>query len=124
MPLIEVLAESQSRVEYADASGEALREAADRLRRQGQLRHEHDRALALLDGVRNRGDVYLGLAAAGHALEQDTGAVLTADGLANALCGMSLLADQLERSPAHYVEIAQRVAAVELVRDLDDAGGL
>ncbi len=59
-------------MQHRDGRGEALTEAADELRRETDLRHQHQRALSasqrLLDGVQ----VHLGLAAAGDAVAAGT----------------------------------------------------
>ena len=51
--------------------GQPFGEAADGLRGEGDLRDEHDRSLAELDRAVDRGEIDLGLAAAGYALEEE-----------------------------------------------------
>ena len=50
---------------------EPLAEPLDRLRREADLRHQHDRLPAEMDHLLDRLDVDLGLAAAGHAVDED-----------------------------------------------------
>ena len=60
-----------------DAVAEAGAEAGDRLRREADLRHEHDRAPALGERPLDGREVDLGLARAGDAVqEQAPGSVL------------------------------------------------
>ena len=80
MPLIEGFAEGEARVEDTDAAGEVFGKAADGLGGEGDFGDEDDAALALLDGVTERVEIYLGLAGAGHAMEDEGGAVLAVDG--------------------------------------------
>ena len=72
-----------------DARAEAGAEAPDRLRRQRDLRHEHDRAEAALERRAARLEVHLGLAAARRAVEQEVpaaaGVERADDGLESAL---------------------------------------
>ena len=61
----------QRRVQHRERHGEARRETGDQLRRQRDLRHQHERLLAALhDGV-DRAQVDLGLAAARDAVQQE-----------------------------------------------------
>ena len=106
-------------MQHADAAGEALSEAAHRLRRERDLRDQHDRAPAGRHRVVEHIEVDLGLTAAGHALEQQSGAVATVDRAADARRRLALLADQLRRRAPHHVEVSQRVAPVELFVDRD-----
>src|ERR687887_651546 len=71
LPLVAPLRVRQSRVEQSDAVAEAGPEAAQRLRREGDLRDEHDRAAPALERRRARLEVDLRLAAAGGAVEED-----------------------------------------------------
>jgi hypothetical protein len=57
-------------VQHRDALAETRTEAPDRLRRQGDLRHEHDRTQAALHCLRARAQVDLGLAAARGAVQE------------------------------------------------------
>ena len=69
-PLGVALPGRQPRVQHRDRLAEAFDEAPDDLRREGDLGHEHDRAATLLQrGVRGA-QVDLGLARAGHAVQQ------------------------------------------------------
>ncbi len=71
VPLVEELALREAAVEHGDLAGEALGEAAHGLRREGDLRHEDDGALAGGDGVVEGGEVDLGLAGAGDAVQEE-----------------------------------------------------
>ena len=71
LALVAPLGVGQPRVEDGDAVAEARAEAAERLRRQRDLRHEHDRAAPALERRRAGLEVDLGLAAAGRAGEQE-----------------------------------------------------
>ena len=66
-------------MEQRDAVAEARAEAADGLRRERDLRDEHDRAEPALERRRARLEVDLGLAAAGRAVEQEAAARLVDD---------------------------------------------
>ena len=68
--LVAPLGISQRRVDDRDAVAESLPEATDRLRREGDLRHEDDRAEAPLETCGARLEIDLGLAASGRPLEQ------------------------------------------------------
>ena len=70
-PLVEALAGSEAAVEHSDAPREPGREALDGLVGEGDLRHERDGPLAEAAALLHRVEVDLGLAAAGHALEQE-----------------------------------------------------
>ena len=61
----------ETRVEQRHPVAEAGAEAAERLRRQRDLRHEDDRASGAGESGLTRPDVHLGLAAPGRAGEQD-----------------------------------------------------
>ena len=69
-PLVVALALRQLGVHDRDGVAEALDEAPRGLRSQRDLGHEHDRRLAALERRGHRAQVDLGLAAAGHAVEQ------------------------------------------------------
>ena len=56
-------------------------EPVDRLRREADLRHQHDRLAAEVDHLLDRLDVDLGLAAAGHAVDQQRLVVPTVERL-------------------------------------------
>ena len=70
LALVAPLGLGQSRVEQRDPLAEAGLEPAERLRRQRDLGHEHDRAQSALERGRAGLKVDLGLAAAGRAVEQ------------------------------------------------------
>ncbi len=69
-PLVVALALAERRVQQRDGVAEARLEAPDGLRRERDLRHEHDHARAALERRRGRAQVDLGLARAGDAVEQ------------------------------------------------------
>ena len=58
-----------------DLAGKALQKAARRLRGQTDLRHQHNRAAALRQHRVHRPHINLGLAAAGHAAQEEVGGV-------------------------------------------------
>src|SRR5207302_3467255 len=62
LALVAALRLAQPRVEDGDAVAEALAEASERLRREGDLRHEHDRSTPAGERGLARADVHLGLA--------------------------------------------------------------
>ena len=74
LPLVAPLSLGQARVEKCDAVTEARAETAERLWRERDLGHEHDRAAARGKRRLACADVDLGLAAAGRAFEQDVAA--------------------------------------------------
>ncbi len=69
-PLVEALAVAERRVQDRDGVAEALDEPRHDLRRQRDLGHEHDRALAALQRRTHGAQVDLGLARAGDAVQQ------------------------------------------------------
>ena len=69
-PLVVALAGAQPRVRDGDDVAEALDEAADGLRRQPDLGHEHDRAAVLRQRRLGGAQVDLGLAGSGHAVHE------------------------------------------------------
>ena len=69
--LVPSLGLRQPGMEQRDGVAEPRAEATDRLRRERDLRHEHDRAEAALERGRARLQVDLGLAAAGRAVEEE-----------------------------------------------------
>ena len=74
LALVPPLRLAQRRVQHRHAVAEPLAEAAERLRRQRDLGHEHDRAAPARERRRARADVHLGLAAPGRAVEQHVAA--------------------------------------------------
>ena len=74
LALVASLGVGQTRVQDREPVAEARREAAGRLRRQRDLRHQHDRAEPALERRRARLEVDLGLAAAGRPREQEVSA--------------------------------------------------
>ena len=69
-PLVEALAGGEGRVEDGEAVAEAGAEAGDGLRREADLGDEDDRAAAARERRLDRGEVDLGLAGAGDAVEE------------------------------------------------------
>ncbi len=96
-PLVVALAGGEGRVEDREAVAEAGAEAGDRLRRQADLRDEDDRPLAPLQGRLDRGQVDLGLAGAGDAVEEQLPlrAGLAVEGGDQDRDGVRLLGEQL-----------------------------
>ena len=74
-PLVAALARAQPRVEHRDPVAEARLEPRHRLRREPDLRHEHDHAAAPLERRLGGGQVHLGLARAGDAVEEKLAAL-------------------------------------------------
>ena len=71
LALVAALRIGQARVQDREPVAEARREAAGCLRRQRDLRHQHDRTEPALERRRARLEVDLGLAAAGRSREQE-----------------------------------------------------
>ena len=97
LALVAALGVRQPRMEQGDALAEAGAEAAERLRSERDLRHEHDRAETPLEPGGAGLEVHLGLAAARGAVEEEIGAfaaVHRADDASE--CGL-LLGRQLGR---------------------------
>ena len=69
-PFVIPLPQRQSAVKHRNATGKSLPEAADGLRRQRDLRHEHDAPPALLNHAPERLQIHLRLAAPRHAVQQ------------------------------------------------------
>ena len=74
LALVAALCVGQPRVQDRDRVAETRAEAADGLRRQGDLGDEHDRPEPALERRRRGLEVDLGLAAAGRAVEQEVAA--------------------------------------------------
>ena len=70
-PHVEALARREPRVQHRDVVAEASAEARDELRRERDLRHEHDGAATELLRLGDGAQVDLGLARAGDAVEQE-----------------------------------------------------
>ena len=77
-------------MEQRDALAEARAEAADGLRRERDLRHEHDRAEPALERGRARLEVDLGLAAARRAVEEEVGSGAVVESARDPLAGALL----------------------------------
>ena len=71
VPLVEPLAGGEARVQDGHVIAEAAAEAAHRLGRERNLGHEDDGPLALLAHALDGAEVDLGLARAGHAVDDD-----------------------------------------------------
>ena len=120
-PLVVALALAEAGVQHADAAGEALGEARDGRHGERDLGHEHDPALPLVDGVLQRGEVDLGLSAARDTHQQQRLALGKVDGVRDRARHLALLADEFGRRADGDLQVAQRIAAIELFRDLDQA---
>ena len=71
-PLVEALTGAEPRMQQRDLPSEAAAKAIEKLRGEGDLRHQHDDAPATFEaGVRGL-HVYLGLPAAGHPVKQES----------------------------------------------------
>ena len=81
LALVTSLGIREPRVQERDRVAEAGAETAQRLRRQRDLRHQHDRRPPARDRRGARSQVDLGLAAAGLAVEQEMAAPLLVEGL-------------------------------------------
>ncbi len=108
------LAERQVRVEHADAVAEAAAERMDDLVRQRDLGHEDEHAPAAGDRGPRRREVDLGLAAAGHAVEQEGGVGARVERARDRLAGRLLGRGQAMR--------AHRAGAADGARDARLAG--
>ena len=69
-PLIEPFAGAQPAVQNRDIIRKPRPEPADRLRRERDFRHQHDRLLAGADAALNTAHIDLGFSASGHAVQQ------------------------------------------------------
>ena len=85
--LVAPLGVGERRVEDRDPVAEARAHPADRLRRERDLGHEHDRPEAALEHRRARLQVHLGLAGAGRAVEQEVAASPFTIRSTAAICG-------------------------------------
>ena len=72
-PRGQALGVGHRRVERDDGDGQSAAEACDQLRREGDFRNQHHRASAGVEYALDQVQVDLGLAAAGHAIEQPGG---------------------------------------------------
>ena len=102
--LVTPLRLGQPGMKDGDAIAEPGAEASERLRRQRDLRDEHDRAVAARDGRCAGLEIHLGLAAAGRAVEQEVAAAVPRGGL-----------DALERLPLRRAQLARLGLAAERV---------
>ena len=135
VPLVVPLPGGEMAVQHGDQCllrpvAESRLEPLDCLRRQRNLRHEHDGALPLAKRVRDRLQIHLRLAAAGHAVQQEhavapgLGPVVARLGQAlhridDRLQRSRLLGVQLERLRWENVFLAIRIALGDLRRDAD-----
>ena len=87
----------QRRVEHRDALAEARAEPTDRLRREGDLRNEHDRAAAALECNGTGLQVDLGLTAPRCAVEEEVGALPRVECADDAVESRSLRGAELGR---------------------------
>ena len=112
VPLVEALARGEAAVEHRDAPREPGREAFDGLVGEGDLRHQRDgppaEAAALVHGI----EVDLGLAAAGHALEEEGPGRrgLVGEGGANLLRDLLLAGREHRRHDGLEASAGKRVA--------------
>jgi hypothetical protein len=97
LPLVVALARRERRVEHGEAVAEPRPEARHRLRGEADLGHEHDRAAAAGQGRLDRGQVDLGLARAGDAVQQQLARRLrrAVEGGDDLIHGAPLLGEQL-----------------------------
>ena len=93
-------------MEHGDAIAEALAETSERLRRERDLRHEHDRAAAACERGFAGADVHLRLAAAGRAPQEDVAAA-----------GVEQLIDPRERVFLRRREVRGRSFRLDRVAD-------
>ena len=119
LPLVEPLAVSQTAVQHGQQVAEAAVKMGFELRGQGDLRHEHERGLPLVEAVAHRLQVDLGLAAAGHAMEQEGGKGLRGDGRQQETEHLLLLAGQALGRGAPGRRLAEGVA-VNALRLFDE----
>ena len=119
LPLVEPLAVSQAAVQHGQQVAEATVEMGFELRGQGDLRHEHKRGLPLVEAVAHSLQVDLGLAAAGHAMEQEGGKGLRGDGRQQETEHLLLLAGQALGRGAPGRRLAEGVA-VNALRLFDE----
>ena len=70
-PLVVALPVGQSRMQHGNAIPEARAKASGELRRERDLRHQNQRGAPLFERGPDRAQIDLGLAAAGHALQQE-----------------------------------------------------
>ena len=89
--LVAPLRRAERRVHDRDAVAEPATESSHRLRREGDLRHEHDRPEPALERCRAGLEVDLRLAAAGRPLEEDVLADALVERRDDLLHGLSLL---------------------------------
>ena len=71
MPFVVALAVGKRGMQHGNLTAKASRETADCLRRERNLRHEHDRSLSLREQTPDGLEIYLGLSAACDAVQQD-----------------------------------------------------
>ena len=119
-PLVETLAVGKPGVQDGDAAVEAALEAADQLRGERDLRHQHQRALAGGQGDGDGLQIDLGLAASGDAVQEEGGEDAGGDGLGDPGKGGGLV--RVERKGGVVVEaLGAKGVAVDLA--LDQARG-
>ena len=109
-PGVIALAGGQAAMHERGAARKALGDAADRLRRQRDLGHEQDGALALLQCFGDGAQVNFGFAAAGNAVQQETRRFFMPQSRPNGIPCRLLIGRQHGRAIGHKVEVAQGIA--------------
>src|SRR5579864_9085144 len=69
-PGFEPLGIGERRMQYRDGCGEALAETRDELRREADLRHQHQHRSILREEALREAQIHLGLAASGHPFQK------------------------------------------------------
>ena len=87
------------------------------MRRQGDFRHQHDGALALVQGVLDRLQVHLGFAAAGDAEQQHHGRGVRLHGLLHQVEGGGLLGHQGQRLGGQDGLVGERIPGQDTALD-------
>ena len=108
VPLVEQLAVAQAAVQHGHAL-EPLAEAPHRLRRQRDLRHQHDRPPPGRDAAIERVEVHLRLAAARDAVQQEALVPARCQRRADRIRRLGLRRQQLRRLAPHDGEVRQRI---------------
>ena len=96
-PLLTRLAQRQSRMTHRHLPGESRLEPGNRLRRQRNLRHQHDHPAARIQRPLRRLEIHLGLAAAGHPMQQKGVAAVRVEIIHDLLGRSPLLISQRRR---------------------------
>ena len=93
-PLVEALAVAQAAVQQGHPFPEAPAELQGHGVGEGDLGEEHQDLPSLVQGFPGRGQVHLGFAAGGHAVEEKRRKIFTPDTLHHSLNGLFLIRDQ------------------------------